>query len=92
MYNANVDAFTISRKDFTALKGPLAASSFGQYVVDHYMLNESLVTAGPVVSASDTPSGFAFVDQDGYISAVSTAGHGFIQNLKAGHRNRPCPP
>jgi hypothetical protein len=29
MYNANVDAFTISRKDFTALKGPLAASSFG---------------------------------------------------------------
>jgi uncharacterized protein (TIGR03437 family) len=91
MYNANVDAFTISRKDFPALKGPLAASSFGQYVVDHYMLNESLVTVGPVVSGSDTPSGFAFVDQDGYSSAVSTAGNGLIQNLKAGQSSSPLP-
>ena len=85
MYNANVDAFTVSRNDFkaTGLKGPLAASSFGQFVVGHNLLNESLVAVGTVVPSTDTPSGFAFVDQDGYSAAVSAAGHGYIQRLTA---------
>jgi len=83
LYNANVDSFTVSRKDAVGLKGSLAASNFGQYVVDHSMLNESLVTVGPVVSSSDTTSGFAFVDKDGFISAVSGADRGYIQSVNA---------
>lgn len=91
LYNANVDAFTVSRKDANSLKAPLAASSFGAYVVDHNVLNESLVTVAPLVSPSDTTSGFAFVDQGGYITAVSTASHGFVQNLKADQSQTPLP-
>ena len=91
LYNANVDAFTVSRQDFTALKGPLAASSFGQYVVDHFLLNESLVEIGEVAPTSDTASGFAFVDQDGYLSAIPTSGHGYIQNVKAIQSQSPLP-
>jgi uncharacterized protein (TIGR03437 family) len=91
LYNANVDAFTVSRKDFTALAGPLAASSFGQYVVDHFLLNESLVEIGEVAPTSDTASGFAFVDQDAYLSAVPTSGQGYIQNVKAIQSQSPLP-
>lgn len=91
LYNANVDAFTVSRKDFPALTGPLAASSFGQYMVDQYMLNESLVEVAAVASPSDKPSGFAFVDQDGYFSAASTTGLGYIQKVKAVQSQSPLP-
>ncbi len=42
LYDATADSFTISRKDFTALSGAYAASSFGQFVVGSTLLNESL--------------------------------------------------
>jgi uncharacterized protein (TIGR03437 family) len=82
LYNANVDSFTVSRKDATSLKGALAASAFGQYMADHSMLNESLVEVGRVAPTLDATSGFAFVDQEAYLSAVPASGHGYIQNLK----------
>ncbi|HEY2016366.1 MAG TPA: hypothetical protein VGH38_22835, partial [Bryobacteraceae bacterium] len=81
LYNANTDAFTISRKDFSALKGALGASSFGTYMVDHYLLNESLVAVAPIVAGADNSSGFAFVDQNGYTAAVSSSGYGYVQRV-----------
>jgi len=81
MYNANVGAFTASRKDFASLKGPLAASSYNQYVVGGYLLNDSLVAVAPILPASDTASGFAFVDKDAYSTAVSSTSHGYIQKV-----------
>ena len=44
LYSATADTFTISRKDFTGLKGAYAASSYDQFVVDNRLLNASLVT------------------------------------------------
>ena len=58
LYNANVDSFTISRQDSTALKGAIAASGFGYYMVDHYLLNDSLVQYGPGGCLGGYSSGF----------------------------------
>jgi uncharacterized protein (TIGR03437 family) len=91
LYNANVDAFTISRQDFSDLKGALAASGFGTYVVDHYLLNESLVPLTPVMASSDASSGFAFVDQDGLSTAVTSTGSGYIQRLQMATGLWPLP-
>ena len=46
LYDANADTFTVSRKDFTALSGSYAASSYNSYVVGNNLLNASLVPAG----------------------------------------------
>jgi uncharacterized protein (TIGR03437 family) len=83
LYNANTDSFTISRKDYSTLKGALAASSFGSYVVDHYLLNDSLVTVGLAVAPGDSSSGFSFVDQVGYSTAVASTGFGYVQRVSA---------
>jgi len=83
LYNANIDAFTVSRQDFQSLKGALAASSYGTYVVDHYLLNESLVKVAPVIATGDSSSGFAFIAQNGLATAVTSAGSGYIQRLQA---------
>jgi uncharacterized protein (TIGR03437 family) len=91
LYNANVDRFTISRQDFSALKGGLAASNFGMYFVDHYLLNESLVAVASVVSAGDSSSGFAFVDQDGFATAVSSTGRGYVTSVKTATARAPLP-
>jgi uncharacterized protein (TIGR03437 family) len=89
LYSAAADAITISRKDFTSLKGAFAASDFGYYVVDHYLLNGSLVRQGVVVDAGDTPSGFAFVDSEGLSSAISAAGSNYIRRIKADGNELP---
>jgi uncharacterized protein (TIGR03437 family) len=60
LYDATVDSFTISRKDFSALSGAYAASSFGQFIVGNVIMNESLVPVG-VLGASTAPAaGFSF--------------------------------
>jgi len=84
LYNASVGSFTISRKDFDALKGSLAASNFGYFTVDRYVLNESLVLLGSIVDQGDTPSGFDFVDADGIGTALRSNGAGYIQRLSSG--------
>ncbi len=43
LYDATSNSFTVSRKDFTSLAGPYAASAFNQYVVGNNLLNSSLV-------------------------------------------------
>jgi uncharacterized protein (TIGR03437 family) len=91
LYNASVDSFTIARKDYTALKGSIAASSFGAYMADHYLLDDSLVGMAQIVSTNDSPSGFAFVDQDGYSATVNKTGAGFVQRVQASSATAPLP-
>jgi uncharacterized protein (TIGR03437 family) len=89
LYDASVDAFTLSRHDFSSLQGALAASSFGRYVVDHFMLNDSLVAMTPVANAADSSASFAFVDQNGLATAVSKSGSGYINRLQTATAQRP---
>jgi uncharacterized protein (TIGR03437 family) len=75
LYDATADSFTVSRKDFTALSGAYAASSFGQFVVGNNLLNESLVPVGTLSGATTTPTGFAFGVTGALLTgAGSTAG------------------
>jgi uncharacterized protein (TIGR03437 family) len=83
LYDASVDSFTVSRKDFGALQGSIAASSYGSYVVDHYVLNQSLVPVGTTMSNADTSSGFAFTSVDGLSTGLHTNGVGYIQRFRS---------
>lgn len=73
LYDASVDSFTISRKDFTALSGAYAASLFDQYVVGGNMLDSSLVPVSQFDTSTGAPSGFAFVDQMAFRTTVPVA-------------------
>ncbi len=73
LYDANAGSFSVSRKDFTSLSGAYAASSYGQYVVGNNLLNSSLVPQLQFGSGSNSSSGFWFVDQTGYYTAVPVA-------------------
>ena len=82
LYDANVDSFTVSRKDFTSLSGSFAASSFDQYVVGNHLLNRSLVRVSTFETTSGQSSGFAFVDNEGFrTTAASSAAPGVIQRV-----------
>jgi uncharacterized protein (TIGR03437 family) len=77
LYDANADTFTVSRKDFTALSGSYAASSYNSYIVGSNLLNASLVPSGVFETSTGAPAGFAFVDQGGFrttTSSISTPG------------------
>jgi uncharacterized protein (TIGR03437 family) len=92
LYDANVDSFTVSRKDFTSLSGAYAASAYGQYVVGGSLLNSSLVPTLQLETSSGSTSGFVFVDQTGYrTTAPDSAAPGIIQNvnLTSGSGIRP---
>jgi uncharacterized protein (TIGR03437 family) len=62
LYDANVDTFTVSRKDFPSLGGAYAASAFDQFVVGNAVLNSSLVQTSLFETATGTTSGFVFLD------------------------------
>jgi uncharacterized protein (TIGR03437 family) len=66
LYDASVDAFIASRKDFPSLSGAYAASDFDYFIVDNHLLNASLVLIGDLPTTSGASSGFAFVDQMGF--------------------------
>ena len=76
LYDANSDSFTVSRKDVTSLSGAYAASSFNQYVVGNNLLNSSLVPVLQLGSGGNASSGFAFLDQVGYMTTVPVASTG----------------
>jgi len=85
LYDANVDSFTISRKDFSSLAGAYAASSFGQYVVGNRILDSSLVQTATIQPTSGLSSGFVFVDQNGlFISAPDSASPGVLERVNSG--------
>jgi uncharacterized protein (TIGR03437 family) len=84
LYDANVDTFTVSRKDFTALSGSFAASSYDQYVVGNHLLNRSLVRVSSFETTTGQASGFAFVDNEGFrTTAASSSAPGVIQRVTA---------
>jgi uncharacterized protein (TIGR03437 family) len=82
LYDANVDTFTVSRKDFQSLSGAYAAGDFGRYVVGNSLLNESLVSVSAFETGSGQPSGFAFVNADGLrTTAANASSAGIIQRI-----------
>jgi uncharacterized protein (TIGR03437 family) len=94
LYSASADTFTVARKDFTALSGAYAASSYNNYVVGNNVLNSSAVPQGALDATLGTTSGFAFTGQGGYqLEAAATSSAGAIQNLPTlvGGTNNPTP-
>ena len=86
LYDANAGTFTVSRKDFSSLNGPYAASSFNQYVVGSNLLNSSLVPMGAFETGTGTASGFAFVDQAGLrVTAPDQISPGIIERADLSH-------
>jgi uncharacterized protein (TIGR03437 family) len=86
LYDASADTFTVARKDFTALSGAYAASSFGVFVIGNNVLNASLVPAGQFGAGSGIGSGIsagiAFVEQVGYrTTSTDAAGPGIVQKI-----------
>lgn len=74
LYDANVDTFTVSRKDSNSLGGAYAASSFGDYVIGNAIYNSSLVQTRTIQPSVGTSAGFAFVDQTGFFIGAPGAG------------------
>lgn len=88
LYNANVDTFTISRKESSATTGAYAASNFDQFVVGNLLLNASLVPTRQFESGSGVSSGFAFIDQGGFrTTAPNAQSPGNIQRVDTGSSN-----
>lgn len=71
LYDANANTFTVSRQDVSALSGAYAASAYGQYVVGNSLLDSSLVQTTQFGSGSSTTSGFAFLNQSGFLTSVA---------------------
>ena len=84
LYDATVDTFTISRKDFTSLAGAYAASSYGQYVIGNMLFDSSLVETATIQPTNGLSSGFTFVGQNGFfISAPDSASPGVLARVSA---------
>jgi len=84
LYDASVDSFTISRKDFSSLAGAYAASSFGKYVIGNTIFDSSLVQTAVIQPTTGVPSGFVFLDQNGFfISATDSASPGVVERVNA---------
>jgi len=82
LYDATVDTFTISRKDFSALSGAYAASAFGQYVIGNMVFDSSLVQTATIQPTTGLSSGFVFVDQNGlFLSAPDSASPGVLERV-----------
>jgi uncharacterized protein (TIGR03437 family) len=83
LYDANVDSFTVSRKDFSELAGAYASSASDLFFAGNAVLNSSLVPVNRLETATGASSGFAFVD-DGAFRAVSpdAAQAGVIQRVR----------
>ncbi len=73
LYDSNVDAFTVSRKDFDKFSGAYAASAFGDYVIGNQLFNSSAVPVRLIQPTNGIASGFTFVDQNGYFVTASDA-------------------
>jgi uncharacterized protein (TIGR03437 family) len=84
LYSAASDTFVAARQDFSALSGAIAASSYSSYVVGNNVLDGSLVPLGTLDSSVGAASGFAFVNQGGFLLAgTSASAPGSMENLPA---------
>jgi uncharacterized protein (TIGR03437 family) len=59
LWDANSASFTVARQDVTALSGAVAALNDNTFIVDHYILDGSLVPVETLETASGSSSGFA---------------------------------
>jgi uncharacterized protein (TIGR03437 family) len=92
LYDANVDTFTVSRKDFGSLGGAVAASSYGQYVIGNQVFDSSLVPTSTIQPSNGNSSGFVFLDQNGFfISAVDSASPGVVARVNASNGTATLP-
>lgn len=92
LYDANSDSFVASRKDFNSLLGPYAASVFDQFVVGQNVLDSSLTPIAKLQTSGGVPSGFAFVNQNGYlITSPGSSNPGVIaqMNVQSGSAIQP---
>jgi uncharacterized protein (TIGR03437 family) len=80
LYDATVDSFTISRKDFTALSGAYAASSFGQFAIGSTIFNQSLVPVGTLGTSTTPAAGFSFTATGALLTGAGTTA-GLIQRV-----------
>lgn len=88
LYNANVDTFTVSRKEGASLSGAYAASNFDQFVIGNLLLNASLVPVRQFESGTGSNSGFAFLDQGGFrTTAADAQSPGNIQRVETTSSN-----
>ena len=84
LYDAALDTFTISRKDYPELKGPYAASTSGDFVIGNRIFNASVVQVRTISPTTGTASGFAFVSRNGFFaSAESQTGPGILARVNA---------
>jgi uncharacterized protein (TIGR03437 family) len=84
LYSAATDTFVSSRWDLTAAQGAIAASSYNSYVVGNNVLDSSLVPVGTLDSSVGGVTGFAFVNQGGFMLAgTTTTAPGTMENLPA---------
>lgn len=82
LYSATADTFTVARQDYTSLTGAYAASAYNTYVVGNTVFNASLVPAANFSTSNGNSSGFAFVNQGGYMATTpAAAGAGVMQNI-----------
>jgi uncharacterized protein (TIGR03437 family) len=73
LYQALVDTFVASRRDFAGLSGSFDAVSEVTLLVDNHLLNSSLVNIGDLETDSGKPSGAAFAD--GRLIRTTAAGY-----------------
>ena len=82
IYDATVDSFTVSRKDFSTLSGTYAASPLDQFVVGNVLLDSSGVPVAQFESATGSSSGFVFTGPVGIrTTAPDSASPGVIQRV-----------
>ena len=92
LYDANVDTFTISRKDFRSLTGAVAASAYGQYVIGNQIFDSSLVPTATIQPTNGNSSGFLFLDQNGlFVSAADSASPGVLARVNASNGTATLP-
>jgi uncharacterized protein (TIGR03437 family) len=79
-----VDTFTVSRRETERLEGAYAAGNFDNFFVGNSLLNASLVAIRQNVSSTGSTSGFAFVDDTGYVASASgSASPGVLARVDA---------
>jgi uncharacterized protein (TIGR03437 family) len=82
LYDATADTFVVARQDVTQLSGGLAALADDTFLVDHYVLNGSLVTTQTLETGSGSSSGYAVANGLGLrTTAPDSASPGVIQRV-----------
>lgn len=86
LYDATVDTFVSSRKDFGALGGAFAALSDSLFLVDNHLFDPALVPIGDLQNTTGGSSGVALAGGAGLrTTTAGAAGPGTIERLDLGN-------